>query len=80
MLDYVSDTRANRVTYAYIYEVLPHCRISQISNNGTGINFWWEARPDPISFAVGGAPAMASLFVLPSAFGTMSVSGMIRLS
>lgn len=52
-LSSVTDTHGNAVTYNYTCTTVPHCEIDQISYSGAVIKFYWQTRPDPVSFATG---------------------------
>ncbi len=53
LLQSVSDTDGNTVTYSYDCAALPTCYVSAIAYGTATLEFHWEARPDSFSHATG---------------------------
>jgi hypothetical protein len=53
LLSTVTDPHGNSVAYSYSCTDAPNCSIYSISYNGTVIRFYWESRPDPVTYATG---------------------------
>jgi hypothetical protein len=53
LLSTVTDPHGNSVAYDYTCNGPPNCYIYSIIYNGTAIRFYWESRPDTITYATG---------------------------
>jgi YD repeat-containing protein len=53
LLSAVTDTHGNSVSHNYWCDTLPSCYIDTITYNGTVIKFYWQSRPDPVTYATG---------------------------
>jgi RHS repeat-associated protein len=60
LLQTVTDTHGNVVTYSWTCTTLPYCVIAQIVYNGTVITFYYDGRPDPRTYGTGRSLATAS--------------------
>ena len=49
----VEDTHGNLVQYGYWCDGVEECYADTIAYNGTTIRFYWELRPDPMSYGIG---------------------------
>jgi hypothetical protein len=49
----VVDTHGNSVQYNYTCPTLPDCYVDTIDYNGNSVKFYWETRPDTITYATG---------------------------
>ena len=54
LLARVTDTHGNAVSYSYARaDGVPDCYVNTVSYNGTVVTFYWEGRPDPVTYAAG---------------------------
>jgi RHS repeat-associated protein len=53
LLSTVTDPHGNSVAYDYTCNGPPNCYIYSIIYNGTAIRFYWESRPDTVTYATG---------------------------
>lgn len=53
LLQSVTDTDGNTVTYSYDCAALPTCYVSTISYGTSSIQFYWETRTDTFTYATG---------------------------
>jgi RHS repeat-associated protein len=53
LLSTVTDPHGNSVSYSYSCTGSPNCSIYSITYNGTNIRFYWESRPDIVTYATG---------------------------
>ncbi len=53
LLQSVTDTDGNAVTYSYDCTALPTCYVSTISYGTSSIQFYWETRADTFTYATG---------------------------
>jgi len=56
----VRDTDGNTVSYSYDCATLPACYVSAIDYGVAKVSFYWESRPDSVSFATGISVAAVS--------------------
>jgi RHS repeat-associated protein len=53
LLQSITDTDGNTVSYSYDCAALPTCYVSTISYGASGIQFYWETRADSFTYATG---------------------------
>ncbi|NSZ15606.1 toxin TcdB middle/N-terminal domain-containing protein [Agrobacterium vitis] len=73
----VTDTHGNTASYSYTCDTLPICYPSVISYNNRTVNFFYEARPDPLIMANGNSLAQTTrrLKTIVVKTGSSTISG-----
>ncbi|NSZ15620.1 toxin TcdB middle/N-terminal domain-containing protein [Agrobacterium vitis] len=73
----VTDTHGNGASYSYTCDTLPICYPSVISYNNRTVNFFYEARPDPLIMANGNSLAQTTrrLKTIVVKTGSSTISG-----
>jgi hypothetical protein len=49
----IVDTHSNNVGFEYSCAETPQCELTRITYTGTVVDFFWETRPDVLSYATG---------------------------